>query len=294
MSPTPPTYNPPRLVLASGVNIILRDATHIQFGLDATRTGVLESPLAPELAELLHTLSTPIARPLAAEEFAVRTGADRAEIESLFDELLSYKVLIPPNGRTVYLVGSSPLAVEISGQLHDLGFRVRRPTRGETDNAFLAQIDPANPVLLVDRLAHSRSLAPALTRLAPNAVPVTIFDHRALVGPARIAGHGPCLLCLQLGLTKIDERWHHVSAQLPGGPLRVDPTVIAVAAAEAVAFVRRLIDEQIPPGIVVKRLRPGDYVLLDPFVEPAREVGAMPQSEVCPVCLQARHASGIG
>ncbi|WP_018296167.1 hypothetical protein [Corynebacterium lubricantis] len=288
------SHHPPRLVLASGVNIIVRDATHIQFGLDATRTGVLESPLAPTLALLLRTLSTPIARPLAVAEFAARTGASNETIESLFDELLSFKVLIAPNSHTVYLIGSSPLAVEISAQLHDLGFQVRRPARGETDSAFLAQIDPANPVLLVDRLGHSRSLAATLTKLAPNSLPVTLFDHRAMVGPARIQGHGPCLLCVQLELTNIDKLWHHVSAQLPGGPERADPTVVAAAAAETVGFVRRMLDEQVPPGIVVKRPRPGDYVLLDPFVEPSREVDTMAASAVCPVCLQERHASGIG
>lgn len=281
-------------MLARGVNIIVRDDHHIQFGLDATRSGVLHTPLAHELARALRTLATPLHRSIATEALIAHTGQSKLEVRSLIDELIAFNVLIAPNAHTVYCVGSSPLAKEIKSLLHAQGFSVRQPAVDESDAAFLSQIDPIHPVVIVDKLAHSRTLGATAARLAPNAVPVASFDSRALIGPVRAGGHGPCLLCLQLELSAYDSMWHQVSQALPEGPSRVDPTLAALIAGEVATMIRRMGEEQIPPGITATRPKPGDYVLIDPFVEPARSTGTMPVHSSCPVCLRARQARGIG
>ncbi|WP_460490478.1 hypothetical protein, partial [Corynebacterium nasicanis] len=208
-----------KLRLADGAHVYLRGRDALQFGVDATRAGVIETSQAPLIMATLLGSRRPRTRP---DLVAGLTGAGlhRAAADSLLDDLLAYRILIPHAGASVILLGRGRLAQLLTELLTSAGVSVRSPIRGESEYAYLAATEITVPVVVVDRLAHSRSMAPMLTRFAPTSVPVSLVDHRGVIGPLRIDAHGPCPLCHDLHRTDRDALWHRVVTQLPGGPAR--------------------------------------------------------------------------
>lgn len=283
-----------RLILAPGVTVLVRDATHLQFGLDATRSGVIASPHAAQLAEIFGGLASPCTPELLIGAIVSQTGVDNAAARSLIDDLVAFRILIPPVRPTVYMVGSSPLAEVLEEHLHEAGFVVRSPRRDESDAVFMASTDPSVPTLVVDNLARSNITAGIMQSRLGLVLPVTLMDHRVIIGPMRNRGRGACIMCLHLTLTDLDHRWHAVATQAQEIPQRIDHSVAIAAAAEVSALLRRVDGAMVPPGVASATPAAGDYVVVDPFVTPYRTEATLGEHESCPVCTHARTRAGSG
>ncbi|GAB2499985.1 hypothetical protein CATRI_03125 [Corynebacterium atrinae] len=263
-----------RVRLAPGAHVFLRGQRAVQFGLDATRSGVVELAQAPlvvsellktrkphTVAQVVHHLST--------------LGLSLAAARSLVDDLLAFEILVPVRAESVVLLGRGALAVTTSSLLEESGVRVRTPVRGESELSYLAKTDVSGPVLVVDRLAHARVMAPALARCARTWVSGAIVDKRGVVGPVRVTSRGACPLCVDLHRTDQDEFWHRVVTQLPGGPVAPDPVVVAATAVRLAVVTLDMLRGQAPP--------PGQTFTIDPYGMDEEAVwGTHPR---CPVCF---------
>jgi len=270
------------LRLADGAHVYLRGRDALQFGLDATRAGVIETSHAPLIMATL--LGARRARPREALLTGLcAAGLSRAAAVSLLDDLLAYRILVPRREHGVILLGRGRLAQTLSELLHRSGIDVRTPLRGESEYAYLAAAEVTVPVVVVDRLAHSRAMAPMLTRFARTWVSVSVLDHRGVIGPLRIDDTGPCPLCADLHLTDRDPFWHRVVTQLPGGPVSPVPATLAMVAAQATAVIASLVDVPAPPGVATPSPAPGDLLTTDPWSGVSREV--LDVHPRCPVCF---------
>lgn len=268
--------------LADGAHVYLRGRDALQFGLDATRAGVIETSHAP----LIMATLLGARRSRTREELVTglcTAGLSPAAARSLLDDLLAYRILVPRRERSVLLLGRGRLAQSLSELLHRSGVDVRTPMRGESEYAYLATTEVASPVVVVDRLAHSRAMAPMLARFARTWVSVSVLDHRGVIGPLRIDDTGPCPLCADLHLTDRDPFWHRVVTQLPGGPVGPVPATLAMVAAQATAVIGSLVDLPAPPGVAAPDLRPGELLTTDPWAGVSREV--LEVHPRCPVCF---------
>ena len=268
--------------LADGAHVYLRGRDAVQFGLDATRAGIVETTHAPLImATLLGTR-----RPRTRGDLLTAlcgAGLSREAATSLVDDLLVYRILVPVEPRSVILLGRGRLATAVSELLRDARLSVRTPIRGESEFAYLAEADGSLPVIVVDRLAHSRAMSPMLTRLARTWIPVSVVDHRGVIGPLRIDAAGPCPLCADLHHTDTDPYWHRVVTQLPGGPVHPAPATVAGTAAHTAAVVGALLGVPAPPGVTPLQPRPGEVTVTDPWTGTQRTVLEVhPQ---CPVCF---------
>ncbi len=275
--------------LADGAHVYLRGRDALQFGLDATRAGVIETSHAP----LIMATLLGARRARTREELVTglcAAGLSPAAAASLLNDLLVYRILVPRREHSVILLGRGRLAQSLSELLHRSGVDVRTPLRGESEYAYLAAAEVTAPVVVVDRLAHSRSMAPMLTRLARTWVSVSVLDHRGVVGPLRIDDTGPCPLCTDLHRTDRDPYWHRVVTQLPGGPVSPAPATLAMVAAQAATVIASLVDVPSPPGVTAPAPAPGDLITVDPWAGVSHEVlGVHPR---CPVCFTyGRNAS---
>ena len=270
------------LELATGVHVFLRGRDALQFGLDAGRAGIVETARAPMLMAVLLSARHPRGR---AELVAglVSAGLSRTAADSLLDDLVAYRILIPRPARGVILLGRGRLAQSITELLSAKGVTVRSPIRGESEFAYLAAAEVDAPVVVVDRLAHSRAVSPMLTRFARTWVSCSVIDHRGVIGPLRIDGRGPCPLCADLHRTDADPFWHRVVTQVPGGPARPDAAVLAATAAQAAVLVAELVGHLPPPGYAPLGPQPGEVLSVDPWSGIRRE--AMAVHPRCPVCF---------
>lgn len=268
--------------LAAGVHVFLRGRDALQFGLDATRAGIIETPHAPMLLATLLSARGPRERSELVDGL-VAAGLGPAAAHSLIDDLVAYRILVPCEEREVILLGRGRLAQSITELLSLKGIRVRSPIRGESEFAYLAAARVDAPVVLVDRLAHSRATAPMLTRFARTWTSCAVVDHRGVIGPLRIDAEGPCPLCADLHRTDADGFWHRVVTQLPGGPARPDAAVLSATAAQASAVIAELAGCPPPPGYSPMGLQPGAVISVDPWSGLHRE--AMSVHPRCPVCF---------
>lgn len=270
------------LMLAPGAHVFLRGAGALQFGVDATRAGVIETEKAPGLATAMLAARQPVPAGELERRFSA-LGFSAAAARSILADLIAYRVLITPPGGTLILLGRSALAQQTRTLAEAAGMSVRAPLRGESEYSYLANAAVDVPVLVIDRLAHSRTMAPLLSRFARSWIPAAILDGRGLIGPLRIRGRGPCPLCLDLHRAEQDGRWYPTLSQLPGGPPRPDPLTLAATAARLIALAQRLCGrEQAPPGAPTPPLSPGLLLEVDPHSESVSQV-VEPHSR-CPVC----------
>lgn len=270
------------LELAAGAHVFLRGRDALQFGLDATRAGIVETSQAPLLMATLLSARRPRPRSDLVEGL-VSAGLNPAAARSLLDDLAAYGILVPRVDRAVILLGRGRLAQTLMELLSERGVTVRSPIRGESEFAYLAAAEVDVPVVVVDRLAHSRAMAPMLTRFARTWVSCAIVDYRGIIGPLRIDARGPCPLCADLHRTDVDGFWHRVVTQLPGGPARPDAAVVAATAAHAAVLIAELVESPPPPGHAAMRLAPGAVVSVNPWSGVSREI--MSVHPRCPVCF---------
>ena len=118
--------------LAPGVSVFVRAPHTLQFGLDATRTGIIETPYATELAQLIDGTLAPISPNQLTKSLQSRIRAAPGAAESLIADLLSYRILVPVVDRPVLVLGKTPLAAELKAQLAFSGVQVRVPYTPET------------------------------------------------------------------------------------------------------------------------------------------------------------------
>ncbi|MDO5670832.1 MAG: hypothetical protein Q4G50_12630 [Corynebacterium sp.] len=275
--------------LAAGAHVYLRGHGALQFGLDATRAGIIETDHAPLiLATLLGARRSRPRGELAAG--LVAAGLTPAAADSLLEDLLVYRILVERTHPSVVMLGRGPLAQSVGRILAASGVAVRSPIKGESEYSYLTSMSSPVPVVVVDRLAHSRAMAPLLTRCTTTSIPVSVVDHLGVIGPVRVDAVGPCPLCADLHRTDHDAFWHRVVTQAPGGATAPSPVAAGMVAAQAGAVICALVGLPTPPGVSPWVPRPGEVITTDPWAGVSREV--MDVHPRCPVCFSySRNAS---
>lgn len=268
--------------LADGVSVIQRGPSMVQFGLDATRTGVVETPQAEALNKLFDAPFQP--RPIhkLTRQLVEVVGADAAR--SLVADLVAYRILVPTASAPALLLGDSALAASLAGLLGRGGVVVHPAPAHEITPEFLGFTEKWGPLVVADQLHRAVPLA-RLTRHREGAVvPVATVDSRVVIGPLRLDRAGACPACLAAYLAARDAGWRKACENYPGGPARPDPTVIAAGAAAAAVVVRRLAGLPDPPGVSAPAPRPGQLIVVDPFSPHPVTASTLPPHPDCPVC----------
>ncbi len=275
------------LRLAPGVQVFIRDEGAIQFGLDATRTGVVElPPLAAVDVDRVAAVLMRLLSPTPATETVVSLHAVGLEFRlarDLIDDLVAFRVLHRVEEAPVYLVGDSALARATADILHAGGATVRRPVIDESEAHFIAAAQKDAPVLLVDRLPASRRLAPVLARTRRVWLSGAVLGCHGVVGPLRLDGAGPCPMCVDLHRADADPAWGPVLAQLDGRPAAPDPAVVAATAACLATLTAQLAGLPAPPGVRLPEPVAGAVTELDATGVPRR--GRLEPHPRCPVCF---------
>lgn len=271
-----------RVRLADGVSVFQRGPKMLQFGMDATRTGIIETPYAPQLQPVLDAVAKPRQlRQLAADLRAI-IGAEAAD--SLLADLLSYRIIVPITPSQLLVVGTSPLSQALSQLLQRCGPAVHTPKKYGSELEFLRAVDPWSPLVMVDSLSRASAMAKlAKTRSGPT-VPVMLVDSKVVIGPLRLTPRDPCPACLNLYCLDQDAGWDATLHQLPAGPLQPDPVVLTAGAAAAAAYIRRVAGIADPPGIDAAPPAPGQVLVIDPFGQQMSAEHILRPHPRCQVC----------
>lgn len=276
-----------RIRLGPCVRILLRGDEALQFGLDATRSGVIETPLAVQLVPALESLRTP--RPLHEALAALeRCGMTSLAARSLIDELVSYRVITPERSPTVLLVGSGALIDALSTLLRSSGVVVRTPLGSEPLERTLSATDSAAadaPVAFVDDVRHPLGVARSLRESGRPALPVTMVDARVFIGPLAVGRPGPCLRCAHFYHVQRDAHWDCLTHELTGSTGPSDPATVAAGAAASAVILRRLCAVPGPPGVSAPPPRRGDLLIADPFGPEPLTRSRLPSHPRCKVCF---------
>lgn len=276
-----------KYIFSPEIGIFLRDETHIQFGLDATRAGIIESSNAQSLVKALRAAQheQPRTRYLWERIFS-STGMTMLAARSLFHDLAEYGIIkaAQPKPRVVVL-GDSPLAQAIRTMCLARGLGVRSPLDWEVLRVYLSTMEENTVVLAVDQLHQSPEIASALHGLPESCswMPVSIVDSRGLIGPLRLKGKGPCPLCFELHRADMDPRWAVLTRQLAQSAIVTDEQVLAAVTAQAAVLIDWLVGRPIPPGSPQKRYYAGELFDIDIYGRSQhRLVGSHQQ---CPACF---------
>ncbi|MGV0343600.1 hypothetical protein ACUY3P_04665 [Corynebacterium lehmanniae] len=270
-----------RVKLAQGAHPFLRADNVMQFGTDATRTGLVTTDNAKDVAALLGVLMRPRRLGWVLEQLAELIDAEAAR--SLVDDLVSYRVLVPAVKPEVLLVGHGRLATAVTARLRECGLDVRTQARNEALSKFLLRGDTWVPVAAVNTTALLGELA-ALTRQRQGAVlPVTQVDARVVVGPV-CARPGPCPLCVRLYLLDRDPNWPVVEQRAPLS-VQGEPIAAAAGAAFAAVSLRRLAGVLDPPGVSAPKPNAGLLTVVDPFAPHPVSTATLPPHPDCAMCF---------
>jgi len=188
--------------------------------LDADATVVLERvpKLAAQAVALLATPQTPATlRHLLPE-------ADGRWLDWLVGELCRAGLLVlerPAPSRTITLVGSGPLAIDLTRALDAAGFgSVQRLASGNESVAVSQHwsrfLGPWADLVVV--AAHTaepdRTLTEQLVRSGKPHLIVRVEASRAVVGPFVLPGASACVRCLDLVHAHFDSAWPVILSQL--------------------------------------------------------------------------------
>ena len=271
-----------RWAWAPGTAIIERDRTHIQFGIDATRAGVVAVPDAAAAAQAWRTL--PAA--LSATDWLERSPLAAPAAQLLLEELIDYGILAPVQPPpALHLVGDGVLAEHIEDLGAQAGWTIRRWDLRALPGRTATLPDPSHPVVVIDGLPHAHQIAQALASPHYRAIiPVSSIDNRGLIGPVRLAGQGACLLCFNLFMTAKDPRWNIVirAAGIP----TADPLVQRATATATAVLLRLIWELPLPPASALLRPSPGQVQEINIFGRDQRQlIGVHPR---CPVCYESQ------
>ena len=271
------------VTLGHGVHVLARGQGAVQFGMDATRSGIVDSHAAPALVDTLTSTKWPISIGELREEVVGRCGVDKHEARSLIDDLCGYNILIPSARTAVAVLGETHLAHEISRILEASGAVVRTRLTRESTRAFLLR-HLSSPLVVVDGGREYLTWGKTVKRHRNWVVPVMSFDSRVIVGPVSNHPTQACGMCAHMHVSDQDPHAHVAAEQLADGPRTMDPAVAAVGAAAAAVTVRRLAGIPDPPGVVAEAPGAGWTAVVDPLgAEPLVPLEMEPHPR-CPVC----------
>ena len=276
-------------IFSSDIGIFLRDDSHIQFGLDATRAGIIESSNAAELVEVLRSAQHEEPRTYYQwERVFSSAGMTMLAARSLFHDLVEYGIILSErtNPRVVVL-GNSLLAKSIRGMCSARGLGVRSPLDWEDLKVYLSTMEDNTVVLAIDQLHQSPEIAAALHALPESCswMPISIVDSRGFIGPLRIRGDGPCPLCFELHRADLDPRWAVLTRQLAETIIATDEQVLSAVTAQAAVIIDWLVDRPIPPGAAQKRYFAGELFDIDVYGKSQHRLVSPHQQ--CPACFNA-------
>lgn len=252
-----------RVRLAHGVGVFQRGPTMVQFGVDATRTGVLDVAQPAAAVHALNQAERPIALHALIAALREVLGADTSR--RVVADLVSYRLLVPAVAPHVVVLGTSPLAARLTALLNECRMAVHSPRQRQPDAAFLVDCDERAPLVIVDQLARAGALARMVKHRPGPIVPVATVDSRVVIGPLRQRPADPCLRCANLYFAERDASWERGIHTFPQGPATPDPVVLAAGAAAAAVAIRRVAGAPDPPGVSAPRLQPGQLAVVDPF-----------------------------
>lgn len=224
------------VVLSPSTQILIRPGPAIQFGVDATRAGVLELE-STELASRIVPVLLGLRRGHSVEALTaqlVSAGLGELAVSSLIEDLLAFGILRETAPGEVLLWGRGTLLDATATLISATGLVPRVALRNDRPRDFLTR--PARHVVVFNRLAHTQHLAPLLARLVPSYLSAALVDKRGLIGPGRRSHRGPCLMCVDLHRTDVDPHWHALVTQQPNGPTSPDPVTEAATAARLAAL----------------------------------------------------------
>ncbi|MCZ9309204.1 hypothetical protein ACUY3K_07540 [Corynebacterium uberis] len=271
---------------------LLRDGSHVQFGLDATTAGVLHVDHAAQVVAALCPLADAPEELCTLSSRLVAAGMDAHDAAIVLSDLLAYGIIHPvPETPTVIIVGRSPLADALAALTDSLSFTVRRPLAQEDLRSYLSYSAPGTPVVLADQLAYTRTIAPAIVAGADIIIPAAIMDARGVVGPLRMWGSGPCPMCRDLHRSQADPGWHRVAPDYGPAAQRADPVLVAATAARAAAWLSILSGLPAPPGWPHSTPLPGDVITVDPYG--TTTASQCHTHRLCPLCRAAHGAPRV-
>ena len=272
------------VTLGHGVHVVTRGDTAVQFGLDATRSGIVDTRVAPALAMSLRSTKWPLTIKQLQDQLVGECSVDSTAARSLIDDLCAYNILIPSARTTVALLGATPLAQEIRRVLEASGASVRIRLAGEDTRSFLNRMAGA-PLIVVDGGGEYVKWSRPLKEHRNWVVPVLSFDSRVIIGPvARHPSHA-CGMCAHMHVSDRDDQFRAAADQLEIQPRTIDPVIAAAGAAAAALTVRRLAGIPDPPGIVGEMPSAGWAAVVDPLGAQTVSLLDMEQHPRCPVCI---------
>ncbi|WP_342319191.1 hypothetical protein [Corynebacterium mayonis] len=268
------------LRFAPGTTAVVRGPRSVQFGADATRSGVVDAPSAAALVKLLQELKSPTRLDTVLARAESVCGFTPEETMSLVNDLVAYRVLVAHTPRGALIIGRSAVSTALLQLLASARIHVRTLLPGESIDRFLSTTDPTAPMAVVDNPLSAMHLA-HLTRHRPGPViSVTLVDARVFIGPL-----GPCLYCAHLYHVDRDANWLHVARMLREASPTPDPLVVSAGAAAVARIMRRLCGAPDPPGVSAPAPPRGTQIVVDPFApEPISQHQLGPHPS-CPVCF---------
>lgn|SRR5699024_243606 len=275
--------------LSRDIGIFLRDSTHIQFGLDSTRAGIIESPNAHELVDILRSAQHEDAQSTYQWERAFAgAGMSMLAARSLLHDLVEYRIMhLRTTAPRVVILGTSLLAQSIRQMCFSRGLGVRSPLDWESLTMYLSTMEAGTVVLVIDQLHQTATIAAALHALPETCswMPISLVDSRGFIGPLRLHGKGPCPLCFELHRAAFDPRWAMITQQLGAMSTVPDEQVLAAVTAQTAVILDWLTGRPFPAGAPHKRFYAGELFDIDIYGKSQHQV--MGPHERCPACFHA-------
>ncbi|NLZ58174.1 MAG: hypothetical protein GX898_07745 [Corynebacterium sp.] len=263
------------VVLSPSTQILIRPGPAIQFGVDATRAGVLEmdsTELASRIVPVLLGLRDGGHGVEVLAKKLVAAGLRPLAATSLIEDLLAFGVLRETTPGEVLLWGRGTLLDATASLIAATGLVPRIALRGDKPRVFLTR--PARHVVVLNRLAHPGDLARLLAHRVSTYLTAALIDNRGLIGPGRRSHRGPCMMCIDLHRTDVDPHWHALVTQQPNGPTHPDPITEAATAARLAALLH------------TDTWQAGEVEEINPYVGTSA-LGKISVHPGCPICFTA-------
>ncbi len=270
---------------APGATVFARGPGSVQFGVDATRSGIVETPSAPGLVSVLRALHAPTRLGSLLDSARATCGFGEEETLSLIADLLSYRILVTAPPRPALVIGRGPLRDALLPLLAGARLQARTPLLRESPERFLAACDPTLPLVVIDQIAAATHLAHVARRRTGPVLPVFLVDARVFIGPLGPDRGGPCLHCAHLYHLDRDANWAHVAGVFRHDQPLPDPLVVAAGAAATARVVRRLCAAPDPPGVSAEPPARGLRLTVDPFGPQPEVREHLAPHPRCPVCF---------
>ncbi|MCL0245925.1 TOMM precursor leader peptide-binding protein [Corynebacterium sp. CCM 8835] len=286
----PETGQPVRL--APTVSMHLRRGRNLQFGLDPTWAGIIDT-LPPDTTTRIRDVLAGTRTPVTVDELTdalVSAGGTPAETATLIDELIDYGALlrVPVGVPRVGVLGEDRAADGIRDLVAQYGAEVSGRLPGERPGGFLRTFSPGAPVVLTGAPDELHDLSTPIIQRGGDVIPVTVIDGRVVLGPLRLRGAGPCPLCARLHRFDADPDAPREAPRFGDGSwLPPDPVVLRTVVTTAAALVLRFAGVTAPPPGPERDLpSAGTVITVDPhrLTSTATRFGVHPH---CPDCWAA-------